>query len=228
MDLNEEQKNKFITSKGWVQTKLDNIVIFFKGKKPNRLGQKSPSMNIPYINIRAFEQKKFKNYTDGSSCELCNKEDVLIVWDGARCGLVGRGVSGAVGSTLAKLKCYEMDKSYLFYFLYTKYEDVNKRPKGVGIPHIDPNFFWNINIPLPPLPEQHRIVAKIEELFARLDAGVEALKKIKTQLKRYRESVLKYAFEGKLTEEWRKMHEGELEHASVILGKIVEERKNKL
>jgi len=61
-----------------------------------------------------------------------------------------------------------------------------------------------IPVPLPPLPEQHRIVAKVEELFSKLDAGVEALKKVKAELKRYRQSVLKHAFEGKLTEEWRK------------------------
>jgi type I restriction enzyme S subunit len=57
-----------------------------------------------------------------------------------------------------------------------------------------------------PLPEQHRIVAKIEELFTRLEPGVEALKKIKLQLKRYHQSVLKSAFEGKLTAEWREAH----------------------
>lgn len=48
------------------------------------------------------------------------------------------------------------------------------------------------------LPEQRRIVAKIEELFTKLGAGVEALKKAKALLKRYRQSVLKAAFEGKL------------------------------
>lgn len=56
-----------------------------------------------------------------------------------------------------------------------------------------------IVFPLAPLPEQKRIVAKIEELFTKLDAGVVALKKIKAQLKRYRQAVLKHAFEGKLT-----------------------------
>jgi len=80
-------------------------------------------------------------------------------------------------------------------------------------------------IPLPPLPEQHRIVAKIEELFTRLDAGVEALKKIKAQLKRYRQAVLKHAFEGKLTAEWRQAHQHELESASVLLERICEERR---
>lgn len=82
----------------------------------------------------------------------------------------------------------------------------------------------NLTIPLPPLPQQQRIVARIEELFTRLDAGVEALKTIRTQLKRYRQSVLKSAFEGKLTEEWRQAHKHESEPASVLLDRIKQER----
>lgn len=82
-----------------------------------------------------------------------------------------------------------------------------------------------IYFPLAPLKEQHRIVAKIEELFTGLDAGVEALKKIKTQLKRYRQAVLKHAFEGKLTAEWRQAHKHELEPASVLLERIREQRR---
>ncbi len=57
--------------------------------------------------------------------------------------------------------------------------------------------------PLAPLAEQHRIVAKIEELLTKLDAGVEALRKAQVQLKRYRQSVLKAAVTGELTREWR-------------------------
>ena len=57
---------------------------------------------------------------------------------------------------------------------------------------------------VPPKQEQHRIVAKIEELFSDLDAGVAALERAKAKLKRYRAAVLKAAVEGKLTEEWRK------------------------
>jgi len=85
-----------------------------------------------------------------------------------------------------------------------------------------------LHLPVPPLPEQYRIVAKIEELLTRLDAGVRALNAIKTQLKRYRQSVLKSAFEGKLTAEWREVHKGELEPASVLLERIKQERKKKL
>ncbi|MDN3521869.1 restriction endonuclease subunit S [Halomonas ramblicola] len=60
-----------------------------------------------------------------------------------------------------------------------------------------------IQIPVPPLAEQRRIVAKIEELFSELDKGMESLKTARAQLKTYRHSLLKVAFEGRLTEQWR-------------------------
>ena len=82
-----------------------------------------------------------------------------------------------------------------------------------------------IEFPLPPLSEQHRIVAKIEELFTQLDAGMAALGKAKAQLRRYRQAVLKAAVEGELTREWREAHRGELEPASVLLERIKEGRK---
>jgi type I restriction enzyme, S subunit len=99
---------------------------------------------------------------------------------------------------------------------------------GLNLTH---DRFRLLEIPLAPTPEQRRIVAKIEELFSQLDAAVEELKKAKAQLKRYRQSVLKAAFEGKLTEEWRKRratsHEP-LETAQELLARIREERKRVL
>jgi type I restriction enzyme S subunit len=85
----------------------------------------------------------------------------------------------------------------------------------------------NTPIPLPPFVEQYRVVAKIEELFTQLDAGVELLKKLKAKLKRYRQAVLKAAVEGKLTKDWREAHQGELESASVLLERILKERREK-
>jgi len=207
--------------KGWAWTSLGKILDFIKGKKPKNLGPKSEALSIPYIDIEAFEDRIVNRFTDGIDCALCDTDDLLVVWDGARCGLVGRGASGAIGSTLGKLVHYEMDSSYLFYFLQSMYGHINKRPRGVGIPHVEPNTFWNINIPIPPHGEQKRIVAMLEELFARLDAGVGALRKVKAQLKRYRQAVLKYAFEGKLTEKWRKNHRDLIEPASQLVNSII-------
>ena len=81
-------------------------------------------------------------------------------------------------------------------------------------------------LPIAPLPEQHRIVEKIEELFSDLDAGVSALKRAKANLKRYRASVLKSAVEGRLTEEWRKEHP-QAEDGGMLLDNILRERHQK-
>ncbi len=76
----------------------------------------------------------------------------------------------------------------------------------------------------PPANEQHRIVAKIEELFSELDAGIESLKTAQAQLKVYRQSLLKHAFVGKLTAQWREQNKDNLESAEALLARIQTER----
>lgn len=83
--------------------------------------------------------------------------------------------------------------------------------------------YSKIKVEIPPLPEQERIVARIEEMFSQLDAGVETLKKTKAQLAVYRQAVLKEAFDGSLTADWRKTHQSDL---SAILMEI-EKKKPK-
>ncbi|KYC45696.1 MAG: Type-1 restriction enzyme MjaXIP specificity protein [Candidatus Methanofastidiosum methylothiophilum] len=80
-------------------------------------------------------------------------------------------------------------------------------------------------IPLPPLAEQQRIVNKIEELFTNLDKGVQSLEEVKSKLKVYRQAILKYAMEGKLTEKWREENKDKVEPASILLEKIDELNK---
>src|SRR5690606_31736146 len=93
--------------------------------------------------------------------------------------------------------------NYLYYFLQSLYKFLNTNTKGVGIPHVEPILLWKKQVGLPPLPEQRAIVKKIEALFSSLDAGIADLKKAQDQLKIYRQAVLKKAFVGELTKEWR-------------------------
>ena len=103
------------------------------------------------------------------------------------------------------------------------------KPKvtGTTAPHVNIRDLRGMVVPLAPLQQQHRIVNKIEELFTQLDAGVDLLKKLKVKLKRYRQAVLKAAVEGKLTQDWRAAHQDELEPASVLLDRILKERREK-
>jgi type I restriction enzyme S subunit len=123
---------------------------------------------------------------------------------------------------------FSLNGKYLYYAVDRFLSDITKGHRGSTIRYIRIGDLTGYVLPIPPLPEQQRIVAKIEELFSQLDAGVEELTKAKVQLKRYRQSVLKAAFEGKLTEEWRKRratsHEP-LEPAAKLLERIRGERK---
>lgn len=189
--------------------KLGAYVESVKGKKPKRISNiKTKDCPLPYVNIKAFEKSEIDEYTDGAGCVLCEDGDFLMVWDGSRSGYVGKGIKGALGSTLVKLNFPDIDNNYAYYFLQSKYLEINTRAKGVGIPHVDPNLLWNYDLLIPSKKQQAAIVSKIEELFSELDNGIANLKTAQQQLKTYRQSVLKWAFEGKLTN--KKVKDGEL------------------
>ncbi len=224
----------------WVRVKLGDFVENEKGKKPkNESKSQTASHTIPYVDIQTFEEKVVRTWTDGIGCRLCYETDFLMVWDGSRSGLVGKGVNGALGSTLVRIYFPSMVNDYAFYFLQSKYQQINTRTKGVGIPHVDPNLLWNYDFPIAPLNEQHRIVAKIEELFSELDKGIENLKTAREQLRVYRQALLKHAFEGKLTREWRAANPdanaargqepraAKLEPAAALLARIQTEREQR-
>lgn len=90
--------------------------------------------------------------------------------------------------------------------------------------HVTKGRFESTGILLPPLSEQHRIVAKIEELFSELDKGIENLKAARAQLKVYRKALLKHAFEGRLTAQWREENKDKLESADALLKRIQTKR----
>ena len=210
----------------WESVTLGEFVENEKGKKPKKQAiEKNAEYNLPYIDIEAFEEGKIKSWTNGEGCRICYESDFLMVWDGSRSGLVGKGMYGALGSTLVRINFPNMNNQYAYYFLLSKYQEINTRAKGSGTPHVDPALLWNYQFPIAPFNEQKRIVAKIEELFSELDNGIAALKTAREQLKVYRQSVLKHAFEGKLTAKWREDNADKLESPEQLLARIQQERE---
>jgi type I restriction enzyme S subunit len=77
-----------------------------------------------------------------------------------------------------------------------------------------------VRLPLAPLPEQCRIVTKIDELFSEIDNGVDSLKSAQQQINAYRQAVLRHAFEGKLTAHWRAQEKCDAQWARRFLEQI--------
>ena len=225
--------------KGWVWTTLGDIVRQVHKTDP----RSNPECDFLYLDIASIDneqqrivQPKEYNGRDAPSRAKQLVESGDILFSTVRTYLkniavVDERYHGQIASTgFCVIRAFDLTTSrLLFYWVQTGsfLSPLSGIQRGTSYPAVRDSDVLRQPVPLPPLPEQHRIVAKIEELLTELDAGVEALKKVKTQMKRYRQAVLKHAFEGRLTEEWRQAHKGEIEPASVLLERVrVEREKN--
>lgn len=114
---------------------------------------------------------------------------------------------------------------YVYFYLKSIKDLANSLATGTTFKELSGTAFAKLPFPLPPLAEQKRIVSKIEELFSELDAGEESLRRARRQLGVYRQSLLKQAFEGKLTAPWRKQNPDLLESPDQLLNRIHAERQ---
>ena len=126
-----------------------------------------------------------------------------------------------IGRGLAALHpCGGIEPKFLLYLFRSMEPVLSGKGTGSTFKAITKGFVAGLEFNLPPLLEQRRIVAKIEQLFSELDKGIERLKTARTQLATYRQAVLKHAFEGKLTAQWREENKDKLEKPEQLLARI--------
>lgn len=182
----------------WLTAPLSFLTIMRKGKKPAKLSFKKFSDSVPYLDIVAIEKGIINQYADSYSTLLANNEDLFVVADGSRSGLVGQGMEGAVGSTLLCITPLGIDKMYLFYFLKSQYDILNKNTTGVSIPHLNIDLFQKLELPFPSIEEQKRIAI---ELKNRLDVFKKDFSDASFELDKlaeFRKSILNEVVTGKV------------------------------
>jgi type I restriction enzyme S subunit len=146
---------------------LHEIVKIFKGGKAPEVFDKPKQGANRYIQIEDLRPDATLKYAIDKDGALAKKTDVLIAWDGANAGTVGFDLEGYIGSTLAILRPTHDDihAPYLGYFLRSKFDEIQENTTGAAIPHINRDHLENLQLPIPPLPEQRRIA----DLLARAD-----------------------------------------------------------
>jgi type I restriction enzyme S subunit len=159
--------------------------------------------------------------------------DVLLNITGASIGRVNQCPTELDGARVNQHVCIirpvsALDAAFLRYFLSSPQQQgiIFEIETGVTRQALTKEMILNFEIPIPPLNEQRRIVAKIEELFSDLDAATAALERVRAKLKRYRAAVLKAAVEGKLTADWRARHP-DTEPAAKLLERTLVNRRRK-
>ena len=224
----------------WVWTTLGEIAMWGSGGTPLKSKSGYYGGNIPWVKIGDLNEGLVSTSGDmitqdgleNSSAKWVEKGSLLVAMYGSigKLGIAGINLTTNQAIAFTKLDESLLNTKFVFWYIYSIRSELFNRSKGATQKNISQTVLKKIAFPLSPLPEQHRIVTKVEELFTRLDAGVGALTNTKAQLKRYRQSVLKSACEGRLvpTEAELARAEGrDYEPADVLLARIGKERREK-
>ncbi len=202
----------------WCECKLGDVFHTSSGGTPSRRETAYYGGNIPWLKsgelndgiISEAEEFITKKGLENSSAKIFPKGSILLALYGATVGKIG--ILDFDSATNQAVCCIYsnpyFDKNLLFYYLLSQRKHLINQGKGGAQPNISQDIVKNLVLPLPPLAEQERIVEKIEALFQDIDEGVERLKSAQAQIKQYRQSVLKSAFEGKLykTTDWNEVN----------------------
>ncbi|UCN00138.1 restriction endonuclease subunit S [Sulfurimonas sp. SWIR-19] len=221
--------------KGWIETELKNCILYAKsGGTPSTKNKDYYDGFIPFVKIddisngsKYLYKTKIKINANGirNSAAWIIPKDSLIYSMYASYGIPiinkKRVATSQAMINMVFTKDFYID--YMYYYLLDFKSKLSSYTKGTTQANLNANIVSLLPIKLAPLNEQKRIVTKIEKLFSNLDKSDQHLAHLKKQLKRYRQSVLKSAFEGELTREWREK-QVDLESADELLEKIKAER----
>ena len=193
----EETELPYDTPDTWEWLRLGQLCQLLDGVKMS--GVKYPYLEAKYL------RGKIEG-TNIDSGKFVKKGTMLILVDGENSGEVFfASEDGYMGSTFKVLYIPEaVYVPYVLYFLLLKKQLFRNRKTGAAIPHLNKELFFNLLFPVPPLAEQERIVAKIEELLplvSEYDGVEKRISALNTEFPdKLRKSILQQAVQGKLTE----------------------------
>lgn len=206
---------------GWVWTTLGEVTL--PVERINK-SYETPDSRFMYIDIEAidnkgYQVKEIKTYSWGEAPSRAQQRVKMndILFANVRpylknIAVIPQQYDGAIASTgFCVLRPLIISSKYVFYYTLSQefIDAVSKIANGTSYPAVTNTVVLNQALALPPLEEQYRIVQKIEELFGELDEAEVSLKKVMKQIEIYRYAILKNAFKGDLTNEWRDQNKRE-------------------
>lgn len=221
---------------GWERVTLGDLGTWTSGGTPPRSRPEYYGGTIPWIKtgdlpdgiVDAELEKISEAGMHASSAKLLPEGTLLMAMYGATIGKLGiLAAPAATNQACAALLSVGRTRDvirYVFYYLLSIRDELRAAGQGGAQPNLSQTLIKAMSVPLPPLNEQRRIVAKIEMLTARSRRAKEALDAIPPLLEKLRQSILAAAFRGDLTDDWRAQHP-DVEPASELLKRIRTERR---
>jgi type I restriction enzyme S subunit len=162
--------------KGWTKKPVGNLVAIEKGKKAPKTFAAPTQTSVRYLQIEDLRPNANIKYCEPFNCPKATNSDAIIAWDGANAGTVSCNLEGLIGSTLAVLRPIDansLSPVFLSRFLGGNFRYLQRTATGATVPHLSKDALKGLQIPVPPLAEQERIVKLLDE--------ADDLRKLRTQ-----------------------------------------------
>ncbi|MCL1034091.1 restriction endonuclease subunit S [Elizabethkingia anophelis] len=241
----KEQQEKYNLPEGWAWATIDELIDsrtgLFKDGDWIETKDQNPEGEVRLIQLADIGDGFFRNRSDrfmsretaiDLNCTFLKQGDILVARMpdpiGRACLFPLEGENKyvtVVDVAVIRIGDNSINNKLLLYFINSPVirKQIQELQTGTTRKRISRGNLATIKFPIPPVNEQRIIVSKIEELFSELDSGISLLKDTIQKLKVYQQALLKSAFEGHLTEEWRK--ENTLENAEFLLTDIQKQRE---
>ncbi|MDO6726247.1 restriction endonuclease subunit S [Cognatishimia sp. 1_MG-2023] len=221
--------------KGWAETSIGDLGKWGSGGTPKSDNEYFYGGEIPWIRsgdlpdgpIIDHEVNITPEGLANSSAKWVPEDAVLIAMYGATIGKLGI-TTYPVTTNQAVAFCQPneaISSKFLFLGLSNIKQDLIEMGQGGAQPNISQQILKPVPFPLPPIPEQKRIVAKVDGLTARTARARTDLDRIPTLIARYKQRILALAFTGELTAGWRSNTEGEQIRGADMLGVIAQQKE---
>jgi len=182
------------------------------------------------------------NWDTVPSCEITKENflkfelkpgDIVFARTGATTGksyLIQSCPKAVFASYLIRIRPNNsVDPHFLILFFQTMdyWRMISENVAGITQPNCNASKLKNLTVPVPPLSEQHRIIARVEALFSQINAARDRLNSVPLIMKRFRQAVLAAACSWRLTEGWREENPA-IEPAEKYLCHLNNEQKIKI
>ena len=173
----------------WNVKKNKYDIKYIKGKNPANTN--IDGIGSPYIGASDLDSQRDYELFTTDDIPACQVDDILILWDGARAGLIGRNHQGKIASTVTKLEISSNICSPFFYWYLKGFEKfLADMVGGTTIPHMSRKYIEDIFFLTIPYTEQQKIADYLDKRCEKIDTAIDNQKQIIEKLKEYKQSLI--------------------------------------
>lgn len=208
-----ESEQPYKVPGNWTWVKVGDLCTFIGGGTPDKTNPLYWNGNISWASVKDIKGSYLYSTIDkisqlgleSSSSNLCEAGDLLLVTRIEPAKTIVSKIVTAINQDLKIVKS-ELSSLFLYHYFCAFQHEFEKKASGSTVKGITLPNIQNTPFPLPPLPEQQRIVDRIESLFAKLDEAKQKAQDALDSSETRKAAILHKAFTGELTAQWRKEH----------------------